>query len=128
MPTHPGSEADARGDWIAGQSWSPPAGAAPAAAVTDKSLLFPASGTNVAVTNPVSVDDAPFEACDVVVEQDIVNQRVACLPMECRATAASYQGGKLTVWHCSQNTRLCRLILARPLALAPDQIRTVVPE
>ena len=105
-----------------------PAVVGPAAAVKDESLLFPAAGSNVAVTNPVSTDDAPFDACEVVVEQDIVNQRVACLPMEGRATAATFEGGKLTVWHSSQNAQLCRLILCGALGMAPEQIRVVVPD
>src|SRR5580692_8999756 len=100
----------------------------PTAAVSDEILLFPAAGTNIAVQNAVSTDDTPFDACEVVVEQDIVNQRVACLPMEGRATAASYSGGKLTVWHSSQNAQLCRLIIAGVLGMAPDQIRVVVPD
>ncbi|HJY74657.1 MAG TPA: molybdopterin cofactor-binding domain-containing protein, partial [Streptosporangiaceae bacterium] len=95
----------------------------PAAAVKDESLLFPAAGSNVAVTNPVSTDDTPFDACEVVVEQEIVNQRVACLPMEGRATAATFENGKLTVWHSSQNAQLCRLILCGALGMAPDQVR-----
>ena len=41
----------------------------------------------------------------MVVEQDIVNQRLACLPMEGRATAATFEDGKLTVWHSSQNAQ-----------------------
>src|ERR1700732_380667 len=77
---------------------------------------------------PVPTDDAPFEACEAVVEQDIVNQRVACLPMESRATAATYQNGKLTVWHSSQNAQRGRLIIAGVLGMAPDQIRVVVPD
>ena len=64
----------------------------------------------------------------MVVEQDIVNQRLACLPMEGRATAASFEDGKLTVWHSSQNAQLCRLILCGALGMAPDQIRVVVPD
>jgi aerobic carbon-monoxide dehydrogenase large subunit len=99
-----------------------------AAALAGETLLFPPAGTNVPITNPVSTDDAPFEACEVVVEQDIVNQRVACIPMEGRATAAAYDNGKLTVWHSSQNAQLCRLILAGALGMAPDQIRVVVPD
>ena len=47
-----------------------PAVVGPAAAVKDESLLFPAAGSNVAVTNPVSADDAPFDVCDVVVERE----------------------------------------------------------
>jgi aerobic carbon-monoxide dehydrogenase large subunit len=105
-----------------------PAVVGPVAALTDETLLFPAAGTNVAAANLVSTDDTPFDACEVVVSRDIVNQRVACLPMEGRATAATFSGGKLTVWHSSQNAQLCRLILAGVLGMAPDQIRVVVPD
>jgi len=105
-----------------------PAVVGPAAALVGESLLFPAAGTNIPFTSPVSEDDAPFDVCDVVVEQDIVNQRVACLPMEGRATAASFSRGKLTVWHSSQNAQLCRLTLCGALGMSPDQIRVIVPD
>jgi len=105
-----------------------PAVVGPAAAVVGESLLFPAAGTNIPFASPVSDDDAPFDVCDVVVEQDIVNQRVACLPMEGRATAAAFSRGKLTVWHSSQNAQLCRLILCGALGMSPDQIRVIVPD
>ena len=68
------------------------------------------------LTKPGSADDAPFDGCEVVVEQDIVNQRVACVPLEGRATAAAWEDGKLTVWDSTQNAQLCRLILAAPWA------------
>jgi aerobic carbon-monoxide dehydrogenase large subunit len=97
-------------------------------AVADQTLLFPAAGTNISVTNPLQADDAPFDACDVVVEQDIVNQRVACLPMEGRAAAATYENGKLTVWASSQNAQVTRFILAGALGMAPEQIRVIVPD
>ena len=100
----------------------------PAAAVADETLLFPDAGTNIAVSNPVSTDDTPFDGCDVVVERDIVNQRVACLPMEGRATAATYENGKLTVWASSQNAQISRFIFAGALGMAPDQIRVVAPD
>ena len=90
-----------------------PAVVGPEAALTSESLLFPAAGSNIPITRPVSADDAPFDACEVVVEQDIVNQRLACMPMEGRATAAAFANGKLTVWHSSQNAQLCRLDLVR---------------
>jgi carbon-monoxide dehydrogenase large subunit len=105
-----------------------PAVVGPAAAASGEVLLFPAAGTNVPAANEVSTDDTPFSGCDVVVEQDIVNQRVACMPMEGRATAAAVAGGRLTVWHSSQNAQLCRLILCGALSMAPDQIRVVVPD
>jgi aerobic carbon-monoxide dehydrogenase large subunit len=100
----------------------------PTAAVTDEILLFPAAGTNVCVSQAHSADDAPFDACDVVVEQEFVNQRVACVPMEGRATAATYENGKLTVWASSQNAQVTRFILAGALGMEPDQIRVVVPD
>jgi aerobic carbon-monoxide dehydrogenase large subunit len=100
----------------------------PESAVADETLLFPPAGTNVCVSQAVSADDTPFDGCDVVVEQDIVNQRVACVPMEGRATAASYENGKLTVWVSSQNAQISRLILAGALGMAPDEIRVVVPD
>ena len=98
------------------------------AALKGESLLFPAAGSNIPVTNPLAADDAPFAACEVVVEHDIVNQRLACMPMEGRATAATFEGGKLTVWHSSQNAQLCRLILCGALGMTPDQIRVIVPD
>src|SRR5215469_15128793 len=67
------------------------------AALTGESLLFPGAGTNVCVRGgrPIG-DDSIFDGCEVVVEGDVVNQRVAALPMEGRATAAVFSGGKLT--------------------------------
>jgi carbon-monoxide dehydrogenase large subunit len=106
-----------------------PAVVGPLAAVRDESLLFPAAETNTPIErNRDTFDDAPFDACEVVVEQDIVNQRVACVPLESRATAAAYRSGKLTVWHSSQNAQLCRLIICGALGLTPDQVRVVVPD
>jgi aerobic carbon-monoxide dehydrogenase large subunit len=106
-----------------------PAVVGPLAAIKNESLLFPAAGTNVALEhNRDAFDDAPFDACEVVVEQDIVNQRVACMPLESRATAATFVDGKLTVWHSSQNAQLARLVLCGGLGMAPDQVRVVVPD
>ncbi len=105
-----------------------PAVVGPAAALAGESLLFPAAGDNIPFTSPVPADDAPFDACEVVVEAEIVNQRVACLPMEGRATAAVFDHGKLTVWHSSQNAQLCRLILCGALGMDPDQVRVIVPD
>jgi carbon-monoxide dehydrogenase large subunit len=94
-------------------------------------LLFPRAQTNVpAQRGRDGFDDAAFADCEVTIEQDIINQRVACLPLESRATAAAYdrQTGKLTVWHSSQNAQICRLILAGTLDMDPGAIRVVVPD
>src|SRR5487761_1713205 len=99
-----------------------------AAALTDESLLFPDAGTNVCVRGgrPIG-DDSIFAGCEVIVEGDVVNQRVAALPMEGRATAAVFSDGKLTVWTSTQNAQLGRLILTA-IGLPPDAIRVVAPD
>ncbi|HEX3960775.1 MAG TPA: molybdopterin cofactor-binding domain-containing protein, partial [Trebonia sp.] len=53
--------------------------------------------------------------------------RVACLPMEGRATAAAFKDGKLTVWASTQNAQLGRLIFTA-IGLPPDAIRVVAPD
>jgi aerobic carbon-monoxide dehydrogenase large subunit len=99
-----------------------------AAALTDESLLFPDAGTNVCVTGGGdTTDESIFDGCEVVVEGDVINQRVACLPMEGRATAATFSDGKLTVWTSTQNAQLARLILTA-VGLPPDAIRVVAPD
>jgi carbon-monoxide dehydrogenase large subunit len=97
-------------------------------ALEGQALLFPAAGTNVAVRGGRDVsDDSIFDGLDVVVEGDIVNQRVAALPMEGRATAAAWKDGKLTVWASTQTAQLSRLLLTA-LGLAPGAIRVITPD
>jgi carbon-monoxide dehydrogenase large subunit len=99
-----------------------------AEALKDETILFPDAGTNTAVTGGGDTsDDSIFDDCDIVVEGDVVNQRVACLPMEGRATAAAFRDGKLTVWTSTQNAQLARLILTA-IGLPPDAIRVVAPD
>ena len=98
------------------------------AALRGDTLLNPDAGTNVCVTGGGDVsDDSIFDGCDIIVEGDIVNQRVAALPMEGRATAAVWKDGKLTVWTSTQNAQLSRLILTA-IGLPPDAIRVVAPD
>jgi carbon-monoxide dehydrogenase large subunit len=96
-------------------------------ALAGQTLLFDGTGTNVSQRRDGAFDDSAFDGCDVVVEGDIVNQRVACLPMEGRAVAASWTDGKLTVWASTQNAQLSRLILTA-VGLPPEAIRVVAPD
>jgi aerobic carbon-monoxide dehydrogenase large subunit len=97
-------------------------------ALSDESLLFPDSGTNLCTKGGRDIsDDSVFGDCEVVVEGDVVNQRVACLPMEGRATAAAFRDGKMTVWASTQNAQLARLIITA-VGLPPDAIRVVAPD
>ncbi len=99
-------------------------------ALAGASLLFPDAGSNIAVSTgaPANADPDAFAACEVVVEHTIVNQRVAPVPMEGRATAAAWEDGKLTVWASTQNAQIARFILAGALGLDPDSIRVVAPD
>jgi aerobic carbon-monoxide dehydrogenase large subunit len=98
------------------------------AALGDETHLFPDAGTNVCTQGGGDTsDDSVFDGLDVVVEGDVVNQRVAALPMEGRATAAVFKNGKLTVWTSTQNAQIARLILTS-IGLPPDAIRVVAPD
>jgi aerobic carbon-monoxide dehydrogenase large subunit len=96
-------------------------------ALAGNTLLFDGTDTNVSQKRAGAFDDSAFDGCDVVVEGEIVNQRVACLPMEGRAVAASWKDGKLTVWASTQNAQISRFILTA-LGLPPDAIRVVAPD
>jgi carbon-monoxide dehydrogenase large subunit len=98
----------------------------PADALAGQTLLFPDAGSNVAVAHPAG--DTAFDGCDVVVSRDIVNQRVAPVPMEGRAAAAMWTGGKLTVWVSTQNAQISRFVMAGAFGLDPDAIRVVTPD
>jgi carbon-monoxide dehydrogenase large subunit len=98
----------------------------PADALAGHTLLFPDAGSNVAVAHPAG--DTAFDGCDVVVSRDIVNQRVAPVPLEGRAAAAMWTGGRLTVWVSTQNAQISRFIMAGAFGLDPDAIRVVAPD
>ena len=99
------------------------------AAFAGESLLFPAAESNVAVSSgPPGGDSAAFDGCDVVVQQTIVNQRLAPVPLEGRAVAARWADGRLTVWVSTQNAQISRFILAGAFGLDPDAIRVVAPD
>ncbi len=96
-------------------------------ALAGTTLIFPDAGSNAAVVTDGPTDDV-FVGCDVVVERTIVNQRLAPMPMEGRAVAASWAEEKLTVWVSTQNAQISRFILAGVLGLDPASIRVVAPD
>lgn len=105
-----------------------PAVADPEAARRDEVLLFPDAGTNVAFSMPSRAGDDFFAGCEVVVEQRIVNQRVAPCPLEVRAAAARWDGRRLTQWACTQNPHGTRAGLAAALGLDTGAVRVVTPD
>ncbi|HCU91632.1 MAG TPA: carbon monoxide dehydrogenase, partial [Actinobacteria bacterium] len=95
-------------------------------ALAGQTLLFPDAGSNIPVDHAAGA--SAFEGCDVVVEREIVNQRVAPVPMEGRAAAAVWADGKLTVWVSTQNAQISRFILAGAFGLDPGALRVVTPD
>jgi aerobic carbon-monoxide dehydrogenase large subunit len=97
-------------------------------ALASETPLFAGTESCVAVTVGEADSGTGFGECDVVVERTIENQRLAPVPMEGRAVAASWADGKLTVWVSTQNAQIARFILAGALGLDPGMIRVVAPD
>jgi len=91
-------------------------------------LLHPDAGSNIAVTFPGPADASIFADCDVVVSLTIENQRVAPVPMEGRAAAATWDGSTLTQWACSQGVHGARDGIANALGLDPANVRAITPD
>lgn len=99
-----------------------------AATGPDATLLFPGAGTNVAVENPAERDEHLFDGCEVVVSGRMVHQRVAACPLEGRATAASWDGERLTVWISTQHAHGARGAFAAGLGVDPATVRVIAPD
>src|SRR5205085_7767488 len=74
-----------------------------AAAAADAPLLFPEAGTNVAMEFDTGDDPAFFEGADVVIEQRVVAQILAPVPLEVNACTAEPGEDTLTVWASIQD-------------------------
>ncbi len=101
----------------------------PAKAATDRVLLFPEAGTNTVVTFG---EDAPadlFADCEVVVRQDLVNQRVAPAPLETRAAAAAWgDDGRVTLWCSNQGAQTVRAQVSHWLGIDPAVVHVRTPD
>jgi len=100
----------------------------PVAAATDEVLLHDAAGTNVVVDLTFGRTDDLFDGCEVVVTQDLVNQRVAAVPLESRAAAAAWVDGRLVQWASTQHAHGVRDALAGVYGLEPAQVRVITPD
>jgi aerobic carbon-monoxide dehydrogenase large subunit len=105
-----------------------PAVAAVDAALAGESLLFPAAGSNVLRSGGGPAPDGAFDGCDVVVQRSFPNQRVAPVPLEVRAAAATWSGGRLTLWASTQNAQQARDQLAEALGLEQAAVRVITPD
>jgi aerobic carbon-monoxide dehydrogenase large subunit len=98
------------------------------AALADASLLFPGAGSNVVRSGGQPAPDDAFAGCDVVVQRTFPNQRVAPVPLEVRAAAASWAGGRLMLWASTQNAQQARDQVAGALGLDAAAVRVITPD
>jgi carbon-monoxide dehydrogenase large subunit len=95
-------------------------------------LVHESLGTNVCFHQQKKNGDvdAAFARADQIVERRIVNQRVAALPIECRASLAEYRRGEgsLVVYAGTQFPHVMRTQITQILGLRENQVRVIAPE
>jgi aerobic carbon-monoxide dehydrogenase large subunit len=101
-------------------------------ALRDRVLLFPECRTNLAFSTGATGDDAAarlFDDCDVVVTQQLDNQRVAAVPMEPRAAlCVPGTDRRLTLWSSTQTPHAVRDEIVERLGLDVAALRVIAPD
>ncbi|TQM35531.1 xanthine dehydrogenase family protein molybdopterin-binding subunit [Pseudonocardia cypriaca] len=98
--------------------------------LADEVVLFEEAGTNLALAfDDQEFDEHLFDDCEVVVTDEIVNQRLAASPLETRAAAAAWgDDGRLTLFASSQNAQMARDEVAGWLGIEPAQVHVILPD
>ncbi len=100
----------------------------PAEAIADEAILHDSAGTNVVERWELG-EPAATPNHDVIVEIEVVNQRVAPISIEPLVILAQPEPeGRLTVHVSHQRPHEFRTKLARMLPLDPEMLRVVVPD
>ena len=102
-------------------------------AAADGTLIHHHAGTNIAFDMPASGHaEAPLDlsGCEVVVEEMLVNQRLAAVPLEPRSAAAEWSadGTRLTFYASTQAPHRVRDALAALYGLDKAAVRVVTPD
>ena len=101
----------------------------PREALTNDVPLFPDAANNIGLSFNIGETDGLFDGCEVVVSQEIVNQRVAPAPLEVRGTACAWgDDGRLTLWASTQSPHGARDMIAKALSLEADQVHFIAPD
>ena len=93
-------------------------------------LLFPERGTNLAASYEVGdpIDDL-FAGCDVVVQTELVHQRMAACPLEVRSAASVWDGGgRLHHWVSVQAPHAVKMGLQSIFGLDATMVRVIAPD
>ena len=102
-------------------------------ATDDGPAAEPGGGTNVGSDMPAndhSRAQLDFSGCEVVVEETLVNQRLAAVPLEPRSAAAEWSsdGSRLTFYASTQAPHRVRDALAALYGLDQAAVRVVTPD
>ncbi len=97
-------------------------------AVNEETLLFPEAGTNIAFSIPGPDTEDLFAGCEVVVREEVVNQRVAPAPLEVRAAVSTWDDGRLVAWVSNQAPHSARGALARVYGLEESAVHVIAPD
>jgi aerobic carbon-monoxide dehydrogenase large subunit len=104
-----------------------PAVVHPKDALEGRTLLFPDLGTNVVISKDPEDQADTFDDCEVVVTQEVLNQRVAVAPLEVRSAAAVWADGRLTTWIPNQGAQGTQEAVVERLGLTTEQVRVITP-
>jgi carbon-monoxide dehydrogenase large subunit len=100
----------------------------PLVAQDDQIVLFGEAGTNVVWTLDHHGDPVDFSAAEVVVSQEMVNQRLAPSPIEGRSGAAWWEGDRLVQYQSCQGAHPVRDAIAEVYGLDQADVRVVCPD
>jgi carbon-monoxide dehydrogenase large subunit len=100
----------------------------PREAAQDEVLLHPSAGTNTCVAMEGDFSELFFADCEVVVQLEMIHQRMAPCPIEPRAATATWEHGRLTYWASTAEPHGLRSRLAQVLGLDERQVRVLAPE
>ena len=99
------------------------------ASQTNTNLLHADAETNVVFAMPGAAADDTFADCEVVIEQVILNPRMAPAPLEPRTAAARWEAdGRLTYWACGQGAHSAKDGLAKLFGLEKGMVRVITPD
>ena len=90
--------------------------------------LFAQIGTNIAMHSEHHGDPISFDACDVVITQTTVNQRLAPAPIENRSAIGWWEDGRLVLEIGCQGTHPIRNTISEIYGLEQDQMRVICPD
>ena len=99
----------------------------PSSAATDAVLVHPDFTTNTALEVPFGWSEDLFDGCEVVVTAELVNQRVAVVPMEPRAMAATWRDDRLLVFASTQSAHTVKRVLGGVYGLDPALVHVIAP-